>query len=342
MYASGVTMRRTTAILRDALHCHVPEGQHDHHDHEDTESHDHTDHRLTGTSGRRLALALVVTAVFFVVQLVGGFWTGSLALLADSAHLLGDAAALLLALGAALLAARPASVQRTFGFRRAEVLAALINGITLVVAAFWIGLEAFERLQEPHPIATGPMLAIALAGLVANAVSLRILGHGHGLNERGAYLHVLGDLLGSVAVVVAGLLIAVFGWYLADPILSLFIGLLVLVSAFRLIKEAVDVLMLAAPRHLDVAAIARRMNEVPGVVAVHDLHLWTVTSGFVSLSAHVLIAPTAESCTVLEDLSRLLKAEFGIEHSTLQVEHESAQAAIHSACAPCAEVVQSG
>lgn len=318
--------------MRDALHCHVPQGSHDDHDHASASG-----HQLLGTSRRRLALALGVTAVFFVVQFIGGLWTGSLALLADSAHLLGDAGALLLALGAAWLAAKPATRERTFGFRRAEILAALINGLTLVAAALWIGHEAFERLQDPRPIATGPMLLIAVAGLAANVVSLRILGHGHGLNERGAYLHVLSDLLGSIAVIAAGLLIAAFGWYLADPILSVFIGGLVLISAFRLIKEAVDVLMLVAPRHLDVTAIARRMNETPGVVAVHDLHLWTVTSGFVSLSAHVLIAASAEPCKVLEALTELLHHEFGIEHSTLQLEHESATAAIHHDCVPCAE-----
>jgi cobalt-zinc-cadmium efflux system protein len=332
VYICKVTSRRTTANLSDTLHCHVPHG----HDHE-ADGHDHGKHQLIGTSARRLALALGVTAVFFVVQLLGGLWTGSLALLADSAHLLGDAAALLLALGAAWLAARPASLQRSFGFRRAEVLAALVNGVTLVVAAIWIAFEAFERMSEPPAIATGPMLVIALAGLVANLVSLRILGHGHGLNERGAYLHVLGDLLGSVAVVAAGLLIVAFGWYLADPVLSLFIGLLVLVSAFRLIKEAVDVLLLAAPSHLDVKAIARRMGEAPGVEAVHDLHLWTVSSGFVSLSAHVLVSGPAEPCAVLETLTALLKREFGIEHVTLQVEHEAATAAIHRDCGPCAE-----
>jgi cobalt-zinc-cadmium efflux system protein len=331
-----VETQQTASALRDQPHCHVPHG--DHHDHD---SHDHDSPHLTGTSRRRLALALSVTSVFFVVQLLGGLWTGSLALLADSAHLLGDAGALLLALGAAWLAARPATLQRTFGFRRAEVLAALINGVTLVAAAVWIAFEAVERMQEPHPIATGPMLVIALAGLLANVVSLRILGHGHGLNERGAYLHVLSDLLGSVAVIIAGLLIAAFGWYLADPILSVFIGGLVLVSAFRLVKEAVDVLLLAAPRHLDVRAIAERMSATPGVVAVHDLHLWTVTSGFVSLSAHVLVSSSAEPCAILERLTALLHREFGIEHSTLQVEHQSATAAIHHECAPCAETALS-
>ncbi|MFN8534171.1 MAG: cation diffusion facilitator family transporter [Dehalococcoidia bacterium] len=329
-----MTISRTNQVLRDTLHCHVPQGDDASHDHDHSAGHRHSE----GASGRRLALALGISAIFFGVQLVGGFWTGSLALLADSAHLLGDAVALALALGAAWLARRPASLQRTFGYRRAEVLAALINGGTLVVAAVWIGMEAFERIQAPRAVEAGPMLVIAIAGLAANAISLRILGHGHGINERGAFLHVLGDLLGSVAVIVAGVLMALFGWWLADPILSVLIAGLVCLSAIRLLKEALDVLMLAAPGDRSVQVIAQRMNEAPGVIAVHDLHLWTVTSGFESLSAHVLVDDSAEPCLVLEQLTALLHDEFSIEHTTLQVEHDQSTGAIHPDCAPSVEI----
>ncbi|GIW09191.1 MAG: cation efflux system protein [Dehalococcoidia bacterium] len=319
--------------LDQVLHCHSPQEQ------EGSgrqEQHSHSHHEA---GPRRLALVLGITLAFFVLQVVGGLWTGSLALLADSAHLLSDAAAVGLALAAAWLARRPPTLARTFGFRRAEVLAALINAVTLVVIALGIGREAYERLQEPHPIAVGPMLLIALAGLGANLLSLRILSAGRGLNERGAYLHVLGDLLGSLGVVLAGGLIALFGWYAADPILSLVIGGLVLVSATRLLREATNVLLLAAPADLDVARLARAIQEVPGVLAVHDLHVWTVTSGFVTLSAHLVVASEAEPCRVIETVTRLVQERFGISHVTLQVEHLTAQGVIHAACDPCQEPV---
>ncbi|MCS7002917.1 MAG: cation diffusion facilitator family transporter, partial [Dehalococcoidia bacterium] len=245
------------------------------------------------------------------------------------------AAALALALGAAVLARRPASLKRTFGFRRVEVLAALFNGATVFLVAGFIVVEAYHRVTEPEPVQSAPMLAVAVLGLAGNAVALWVLGHGHSLNERGAYLHVLGDLLSSVGVVVAGLLIFWFNWTIVDPILSIGIALLLLNSAWRLMREAVDVLLLTVPATLDLAKAHDALMTVPGVRSAHDLHAWTVTSGFVSLSGHLTVLPTADQHAVLVQALDLLRREFGLEHVTLQIEWDETQAAIHPGCEPC-------
>lgn len=331
-----MTGHRSTLLTSDSalgtsspVHCHAPSSV--------AASHEaHDGHEPHETSTRRLLLALGLSLVFFVLQVITGFATGSLALLADSGHLLSDSVALGLALGAAWLAARPPSSRRTFGFRRAEVLAALANGLTLFGVAAVITFEAIERFQHPQTVNGGPMLIVAAAGLIANFISLRILGHGHSLNERGAYLHVLGDLLGSFGVIVAAVLMLLFGWYQADPILSIVISGLVLISAWRLVREAVDVLLLAVPQSIDLTAVRRSLLAEPGVTAVHDLHVWTVSSGFVSLSSHITVSAASEPCDILTRLTSMLADRFGIEHTTLQVEHEGAESGLHPACDPCA------
>ena len=273
---------------------------------------------------RPLVIALAITAVVLVVEVVGGLLTGSLALLADAGHMATDVAALALSLFAAWLARRPATPRRSFGFLRAEVLAALANAATLVAISFYIFWEANDRLGDPPAVDSGPMLVVAIVGLAANAVAAWVLatggGHDHDLNLRGAYLHVLGDLLGSAGAIVAALVMLATGWYLADPILSVGIGGLILWSAWGLLRDAIDVLMEATPTSVDVAAVRRAMTAVDGVASVHDLHVWTVTSDLIALSAHVEVLGSRDWHDVLPELAGVLRDGFGIAHVTLQPE----------------------
>lgn len=289
--------------------------------------HVHNEHfhePATPPKRRPLALALAITVVFLVVEVVGGLLTNSLALLADAGHMATDAAALALALVAVWLARRPATPARSFGFYRAEVLAALANAATLIVICFFIFWEAIQRLIEPPAVDTLPMLVIAVLGLVANAGSVLVLMrsgmHAHDLNVRGAFLHVIGDLLGSVGTIAAAVVMLATGWYLADPILSMGIGLLILRSAWRLLWDSVDVLLEATPAHIDPAEVRRAMQQVRGVEGVHDLHIWTVTSGLVALSGHVEVNDRRDWHEMLIELATLLRERFGIAHVTLQPE----------------------
>src|SRR6266702_4809546 len=252
---------------------------------------------------RRLTLALAITAVVMLVELIGGWMAGSLALLADAAHMLADVAALGLALFAAWIAQRPATPERSFGFMRLEILAALVNGAVLFAIAIGIG--------------------VAAVGFVANLVAVGVLhrGHEHSLNQRGAYLHVLGDLLGSVGALIAGVIVLTLGWTLADPIISVFIGALVLGSAWRLVKESADVLLEATPAHIALADVHDRIASVPGVESVHDQHLWTVTSGVVAMSGHLVVKNPTDNQPVLEAVQDRMRA-LGIAHVTVQVERE--------------------
>jgi cobalt-zinc-cadmium efflux system protein len=294
--------------------------------------HEGHDHAPAGAKRRSLAIALGITLTFLIVEVVGGLLTGSLALLADAGHMATDVAALALALFAGWLASRPATPERSFGFRRAEVLAALGNAATLVAISIYIFWEAFQRIGDPPEIDSGPMLVVAVAGLAANAASAWILsrggGHQHDLNTRGAYLHVIGDLLGSVGAIIAALVMLATGWYLADPILSAGIGLLILWSAWQLLRESTEVLLEATPSDIDPVVVRRDMGTVPGVTGVHDLHIWTVTSGLVALSAHVECDREREWNDVLVDLAALLRERFGIAHVTLQPEIGSLPAAL--------------
>jgi len=272
---------------------------------------------------RRLTLALAITAVVMVVEFIGGWLSGSLALLADAAHMLADVAALGLALIAAWIAQRPATPERSFGFMRLEILAALVNGAVLFAIAIGIGVEAWQRLRVPQ-LVNGPLLlAVAAVGLVANLAATVVLhrGHEHSLNQRGAYLHVLGDLLGSVGALIAGIIVLASGWVMADPIISVLIGGLVLVSAWRLVKESSDVLLEAAPRHIALSDVHERIASVPGVESVHDLHLWTVTSGVVAMSGHLVVKNPTDNQPVLEAVQDRMRA-LGIAHVTVQVEKE--------------------
>lgn len=275
---------------------------------------------------RRLGLVLALTAVYMGVEVVGGFLAGSLALLADAGHMLTDAASVGLALGALWVARRPATTRHTYALVRVEILAALVNGLALWGIVGWIAVEAIRRLREPGPVDAGPMMAIALGGLAVNGIAFWILHRPHeedvvrSLNLHGALLHVMGDLLGSIGALAAGAVIWATGWSAADPIASLLIGALILVSSGRLVRDAVHILLEGAPRDLDMDALIASLRTVKGVVGVHDLHVWTITSGYPALSAHVVCIHDAKPEMVLARVNRVLQERFGITHSTIQVE----------------------
>ena len=272
---------------------------------------------------RRLTLALAITAAVMVVEFVGGWLASSLALLADAAHMLADVAALALALVAAWIARRPATPERSFGFLRLEILAALVNGAVLFAIALGIGVEAWRRVHAPEAVNGVLLLGVAAIGFAANVGAAVVLhgGHQHSLNQRGAYLHVLGDLLGSVGALIAGAIVIATGWTLADPLISVLIGLLVLASAWRLVKESLDVLLEATPRHIALSDVHERIVSVPGVESVHDLHLWTVTSGVVAMSGHLVVKNPSDNQPILEAVQNRMRA-MGIHHVTVQVERE--------------------
>lgn len=280
-----------------------------------------THRRRSGSHSRALRVALGITATFMVAEAVGGWVANSLALVADAGHMLADVASLTLALVAAHLARQPATPARTYGFLRMEILAAAVNGALLLGLAGVIVYRALLRLAEPPAVASALMLAVAGAGLVANVVTLRILhaGHTDSLNVRGAYLHVLGDLIGSVGAVGAGIVIAVTGWTPADALASILIAGLVAASALRLLRDSVDVLLEATPRHISLAAVARELTSIPGVSEVHDLHVWTVTSGFVAMTGHAVVGETASSGDILAKAAERMR-QLGIHHVTIQLE----------------------
>lgn len=295
------------------------------HTHEHGHSHGHSHHPERGNRERnrkRLAWTLALVVIYMVAEVIGGILTNSLALLADAGHMLSDAASLALALFAMWIAQRPPTAERTYGYYRAEILAALFNGATLVGISIYIFYEAYQRFAEP-PEVLGPwMMAVAGGGLVINLAGLWLLhaGKSENLNMRGAWLHVLGDTLGSVGAIAAGGLIWAFGWAWADPLASVIIGLLILFSAWNLLKESVAVLMEGAPGHIDVDDVRDAMRKVDGVLAVHDLHIWTISSGLISLSAHVDVGTLDGYSELLGELRELLRQEFGIGHTTIQIE----------------------
>lgn len=274
-------------------------------------------------AGRRsLGLVLVVTAIFMVAEFAGGLLANSLALLADAAHMLTDVAALALSLVAMRFAQRPTTREKTYGYMRVEVLAALLNGVTLIVLALLIFREAWSRLHEPVEIRGGLMLGIAVAGLAVNVFAAFQLHRsaGENLNVRGAYLHVLGDLLGSLGAIAAAVIILLTGWTLADPLISVLVGTLILISSFKLVRESVDVLMEAVPAHLDLEDVHDEICAVPAVQRVHDLHVWTVTSGYFAMSGHVVVADPGEGPAVIALIREKMSERFGIQHVTVQVE----------------------
>jgi len=270
----------------------------------------------------RLRLVLAITLTFLMIEVVGGIITNSLALLADAGHLFTDVAGIGLALFAIRIAARPADDERTFGMYRIEILAAVVNAILLFAVSAFILYEAWRRFLDPPEVEGGLMLVVATAGLIANAVSLWLLhdAQRQSLNMRGAYLEVLGDLLGSAAVVVAAGVVALTGSFRADPIASAFVGLLIIPRTWKLLREAVDVLLEGTPKDVDLADVRRHILEVDGVLDVHDLHAWTITSGLNVVSAHVVVAAETDPARVLDELSTCLSEDFDIEHSTFQLE----------------------
>ena len=275
-----------------------------------------------GGEKRALATALVLVLGFAGVEAAAGLVSGSLALLADAAHMLSDALALGLALFAAWLAQRPATPERSFGWRRAEVLAALANALVLVVLGAWIVWEGVGRLSDPPGVTGGWVLAAGVAGMLVNLAAARVLhGAGSGLNIRAAKLHVLADLASSVGVVVAGLIVLATGWAYADPIAAILIGVLVVASTGGVLRETVGVLLEGAPSGMDAREVGAAIAGTEGVVGVHDLHLWTITSGFPAMSAHVLVAAGADCHAIRRELEVLLRDRFELTHTTLQVEH---------------------
>lgn len=274
---------------------------------------------------RTLAIVLALTVGFLVIEAIGGLITGSLALLADAGHMLSDAGALALALFASWYATRPATARRTYGFYRAEILAALINGLALVAIVGVIVWEAIGRLRSPHEVAGEGMLLIAAAGLVVNLIGAWLLLRqgGESLNVRGALVHVLGDALGSIGAILAAILILTTGLTAADAVISIAISGIILISAYSILRQTFDVLMEAVPPHLDLEAIRDDLGEIPGVQKVHDLHVWTLTTGFVSMSGHLVMdgdATIGDRQRVLLAARDRLHDRFGIQHTTIQLE----------------------
>ncbi|MEV7693415.1 cation diffusion facilitator family transporter [Microbacterium sp. NPDC089189] len=291
--------------------------------------HDHAPSGLRGAGNRRLlAVSLAITSTVFLVQVVGAILSGSLALLADAVHMLTDAAALVIALIASAIAARPATDRSTFGYQRAEVFGALANGVILLALSVWVAVEAVLRLVNPEEpeVAGGLMLGVAAIGLIANAVAMWLLSAAQrtSINVRGAYLEVLGDLLGSVAVIVAAIIILTTGWLPADAIASLLIAAMIIPRALGLLREVASVLSEATPKGMQVAEIRAHILRTPGVVAVHDLHVWQLTRGAPVFSAHVVVDDEAYASgrapEILSGLQGCLAAHFDVEHSTFQLE----------------------
>ncbi len=301
------------------------------HETEESGAHSH-DHGLSGaTTGtakhrKRLILALSITLTVVLVQFIGAMISGSLALLADTGHMLTDATGIAIALIASLIAGLPATSKRTFGFLRVEVLAALLNGIVLGVIAIFIFVEAISRFGSEVEVQTTPMILAAIIGGLANLTSLLLLrgGQSESLNVRGAYLEVLGDLLGSVAVVIAGVIILFTGWNWVDQVASMLIAVIIVPRAYTLLREVVEVLLEASPKGFDVDAARTHMLAVPGVTEVHDVHAWTITSGVPAFSAHVTVSDEAwgerEYHAILDELKACLRTHFEIDHTTLQIE----------------------
>lgn len=281
-------------------------------------------HTHSAAAGHRNRLVGVfgLTFAVFVIEIVGGLISNSLALLADAGHMFTDVFGIGLALAAIGIAGRPATDSRTFGFLRFEILAAAVNAVLLFGVAAFVLFEAWQRLSDPPEVSSGLMLAVAVVGLGANAISLWVLrkAQGDSLNMRGAYLEVLGDLAGSAAVIVAALIISLTGWQQADAVASAVIGLLILPRTWGLLREAVDILLEATPKGVDLEAVRSHIVAAAGVVDVHDLHVWTITSGVNVVSAHVVLADGAEAPSVLDELCRCLSGDFDIEHSTFQLE----------------------
>ncbi|GAB4067347.1 CDF family zinc transporter CzcD [Ancylobacter sonchi] len=295
--------------------------------------HSHGDAAALMTAGgrhkRSLYLALALTFSFMIVEVVGGLWTGSLALVADAAHMLTDAGGLVLALVAIRFAERPATPRNSYGYVRMEVLAALANAVVLLVVTVFILYEAWQRLVAPPEIIGGPMLVVAIAGLAVNLISMRLLsaGSSESLNVKGAYFEVLADMLGSLGVILAAVIVMLTGWTLVDPIVGAGIGLFIVPRTWILLKGAVHILMEGTPPDIDLARIEAALMAIEGVEAVHDLHVWTLTSGMDAMSGHVVISDMARARDTLAAAQAAMQAGFGLSHLTIQIEDAALRAA---------------
>ncbi len=302
-----------------------------------TASHGHQHHHRSfageqrSSNQRRLQGTLVLVVVYMAAEVVGGLLSGSLALLADAGHMLSDAGSISLALFAMWLAGRPSGSRHTYGYYRTEILAALVNGATLVAISILIFLEAWERLLNPSVVQAPILMAVAGGGLVVNLIGLKLLhgGREESLNMQGAWLHVLADALGSIQAIAAGALIWAFGWHWADPVASVLIGFLIIISSWWVLRDSVAVLMESSPPHIDVDEVLEAMRGVDGAAGVHDLHVWTITSGMVALSAHVQPEAEFDRDDLLKKLSDTLKDRFSISHVTIQIESPAHE------CEPC-------
>ncbi len=296
----------------------MTEHAHHHHNHAHLHSHEHA----RGNSQRLLSTVLALNFVYMLAEAIGGWWANSLALMSDAGHMFADVAALALSLFAVRFAARPATPSKTYGYYRMEILAALINGVTLIGLALLICYEAYHRLRQAENIDAKTLMIISVGGLLVNLISARVLhgAHEHDLNLRGAFLHVLGDLFGSVAAIGAGALIWWRGWLWADPLFSVIICVLIVYSSWRLVSESVNILLEGAPAHINAAAVEAAMRAVVGVRAIHDLHIWTITSNRYAVTAHVIIDEASDSYQILRELRELLASRFDLTHSTLQIE----------------------
>ena len=284
----------------------------------------------------RLIAVLALTATFMAVEAIAGFLTGSLVLIADAGHMLTDVAGLSIALAAIWFAQRPANAHKTYGYYRAEILGALLNSALLIVVSGYILYEAYQRFREPAEVASTPLLVVASLGLVVNLIGAGLLmrGASESMNVRGAFLEVIGDLLGSIGAIAAGLIILTTGWKYADPLFAAGIGVFILPRTWHLMKGALDVLFEGTPAHIDLADVQQEMMRQPEVHSVHDLHVWTVTSGFVALSGHVLVKDDANRDSLLVNLRKTLADRFDIEHVTIQVENERLSVELEQPCFP--------
>lgn len=296
-------------------------------------SHEHSSHShgisSRGGDKKGLTIALLTTAVIMIVEFLGGLITNSLALLSDSGHMLSDVSSLAFSLIAMWFASKPPSPQKTYGFYRFEILAALLNGLTLFIIAGIIIWEAYERLFDPPNVISGTMIAIAAIGLTANLFSAWMLTRkgdvSSNVNVRSAYLHILGDALGSVGAIIAGILMSAFAWYIADPIISVIVALLILKSAWGIIDESIHILMEGTPPTVEVDEVKQALLAIPGVKNIHDLHIWTVTSGIDSLTCHLLIDSEQNSQDVLQQAILTIEKHFNIQHTTIQIETSDLQ-----------------
>ena len=277
------------------------------------------------TEIRRLTFALAISSVYFFAELIAGFLTNSLALLSDAGHMVSDIAAMFLSLLAFRLARRPATLSSTYGYHRMEILAALFNGLALWLIVGVIFAAAYNRFFQPPEVESRGMIIVAALGLLVNMIAGWILygSHHENLNVRGAYLHVVSDAVGSIGAIVAGIIMLTTGWYIADPLISVFIGLLILYSSWSLIRDSVIILMQSVPKGIRLEDVQATIEAVAGVSKVHDLHVWAVTSGIFTLSAHAVVENGEDFHEVLNGIERILKQRFNIEHTTIQLEIES-------------------